>query len=257
MFRDLLSSRAILIGVVFFIGVVGSSLLYSWHVRRGSEAELARTKQAVQHLANKTGTRGGEDLGVPIGAQVLEQPEMPLVTDDTGTQRSEEMETLLVEDAENLNVADAFLPDDVVFEAASTEDGRVSPFGFGPYPKVPADYPSKMTPTWIKDENPSQDQELMHRVLIKLWNQGDHNVGGAFMSSSLVYPMYPNKVYVRYKEMEMLDGTVRRVITDAGGPLGTNPIIPPGEMFPVLPKGVEAINMDNAGINPYEFLDLR
>ena len=253
MFRDILSSRSILAGFLFFLLVVVSSLLYNWHVRREIAAELARTEQAVRDLKNNIETHHAEDLGV----QMLEQTEILLDTEDTDPQRSEEMEASRVEDTESLNMADAFLLDDAVFEKEPVEDIPVSPFGFGPYPEVPTGYPSKMTPTWIKHENPSRDHELMHRVLIKLWNQGDHDISGAFMNSGLVYAMHPNKVYVRYKEMKLLDGTVRRVIRDTSGPLGTNPFIPPGEMFPVLPQGVEAINMDNAGINPYEFLDLR
>ena len=33
MFRDLLSSRLIQVGLVFFVLVVGGSLLYSWQTR--------------------------------------------------------------------------------------------------------------------------------------------------------------------------------------------------------------------------------
>ena len=41
MFRDLLSSRLIQGGIVFFVLVVGGSLLYSWHVRRATGRNLA------------------------------------------------------------------------------------------------------------------------------------------------------------------------------------------------------------------------
>ena len=51
MFRDMFSgSRAIFIGVVFFVLVVGGSLLYSWHVHRTTDAELAETRRKVQPL---------------------------------------------------------------------------------------------------------------------------------------------------------------------------------------------------------------
>ena len=49
MFRDMLSgSRAILVGLVFFVLVVGGSLLYSWHAHRTTDAELAETQRKVQ-----------------------------------------------------------------------------------------------------------------------------------------------------------------------------------------------------------------
>ena len=58
MFRDILSgSRAIFIGLVFFVLVVGGSLLYSWHVHRTTDAEVAETQRKTQALENKDETR--------------------------------------------------------------------------------------------------------------------------------------------------------------------------------------------------------
>ena len=48
MFRDILSSRSLIIGLVFFAVIVTSSLLYNRHVRRVTQEELARTQQIVQ-----------------------------------------------------------------------------------------------------------------------------------------------------------------------------------------------------------------
>lgn len=52
MLRDLLSSRAIQVGFVFFLLVVGGSLLYSWHVHRTTEAEFGKRQLAVESLKN-------------------------------------------------------------------------------------------------------------------------------------------------------------------------------------------------------------
>ena len=43
MFWDILSSRGLIAGFVFFVMIVSGSLLYSWHVRRASEAEFQRS----------------------------------------------------------------------------------------------------------------------------------------------------------------------------------------------------------------------
>ena len=57
MFRDILSgSRAIFLGLVFFVLVVGRSLLYSWHVHRTTEAESLRT-DVVSERENRNETR--------------------------------------------------------------------------------------------------------------------------------------------------------------------------------------------------------
>ena len=255
MFRDLLSSRWFQVCLAFFVLVVGGSLLYSWHVLRTTESDMARHDRLTRGLEKQNETRPAETVNVPT------ENETPVLVntpdENTDTQMPDATEPLENE-TENLDLVDAFLPDDLVLEEAPTEDGPVSPFGFGPYPKVPADYPKLMTPTWIKyNGQQSRDFELMDRVLIKLWNHGDKNVSGAVMKRGLVYPLYPNTTYVEYREVELLDGTVRRFISSASGTRGTNPIIPPGGSIPVLPEGVTGIDMDNAGINPYEFLNLK
>lgn len=255
MFRDILSSRGIIFGLVFFVLIVSGALLYSWHIRRTSAAEMAQTNQSLQKLRNKKETRTTQDTSVPTDAELLKHTETSMEIDDTVPQMSEETEVLPV----LYDLADAFLPNDTqVEDEEESADVPVSPHGFGAYPEVPVDYPKAMTPTWIKyNGQQSRDFELQDRVLIKLWNQGDHDVGGAFMANGLVYPLYPNTAYVTYDSTEMPDGTVRRFIRSASGPLGTTPIIPARGGPPVLPEGVTALDMDNAGINPYDFLDLR
>ena len=57
------------------------------------------------------------------------------------------------ETSEMLDMADAFLFDGFVSKEASIEDVPVSPYGFGPYPEVPADYPEHLTPIWARDPN--------------------------------------------------------------------------------------------------------
>ncbi|MDD9975051.1 MAG: hypothetical protein OXU27_13645 [Candidatus Poribacteria bacterium] len=255
MFRDILSgSRAIFIGVVFFVLVVGGSLLYSWHVHRTTDAELAETRRKVQPLKNDKEARTTANTG-DTSAVDFEHAGTDFETDDSQIPDNTGASPI-DQTSEMLDMADAFLPDDFVSEEAPAEDVPVSPHGFGPYPEVPTGYPKEMTPTWVKYENPSRDHELMHRVLIKLWNQGDHNVSGAFMENGLVYPLYPNTAYVTYDYAEMPDGTLRRFIRSASGS-GATLTIPPEGGPAVLPEDVIALDKDNAGISPYEFLDLR
>ena len=252
MLRDLLSSRMIQAGLVFFLLVVGGSLLYSWHVQRTTEAEFEKRPQpVVSPLKNKPETNTA-----PVDIQtegVTNTPE-----ENTETPIADEPEALENE-TEFADIADAFLPDDMGSEEeAPAEEVAVSPFGFGPYPEVPADYPSEMTPSWF-DPNlrDSRDHELMGRVLIKLWNEGDKNVSGAYLNNGLVYPLYPNTVYVRYKDMEMPDGTIRRKIGSVRGSLPDGVSMRRRRGESAIPEGVTAIDMDKSGINPYEFLGLR
>ncbi len=41
MFRDILSSRSIIFGLVFFVLIVAGTQFYSWHVRRTSVLSMA------------------------------------------------------------------------------------------------------------------------------------------------------------------------------------------------------------------------
>ena len=246
MFRNILSSRGLIVGVVFFVMSVGGSLLYSWHIRRNDAAEMARTNQFLQQLKDKKETRPTQNVGFPVDTKTLE----PMKTDDTAPHVSEETEVLPVLD----NLADAFLPNDTpVEDDEELDDVPVSPHGFGPYPKVPVDYPNDMTPTWITENgHQSRNHELIDRVLIKLWNQGDKNISGGYRSNKTgrIYPLYPNTVYVRYKEIVAPDGTVHRFI---GSNRGTVTLGPSGE----VPPGVTVLDLDKEGVDPYNFLGLK
>ena len=171
MLRDLLSSKVILAGLVFFVVVVSGSLLY-WHVQR-------------------------------------------------------------------------------------TTNVPVSPYGFGPYPKVPSDFP--FIPTWLWPEASLQNvyglkyHELRFRVLIKLWNEGDTRFTGASINpdTSKVYPSYPNTVYLRYTK-HGIGGKTVLVKRGPGVSKGNEAEIIKGN----APPGIQILDYDTSGIDPYTYLDL-
>jgi len=63
MLRELLSSRLIQGGLVFFLLCVGGSLLYSWHTLRTTEPEFGKRPQAVSPLENKQATSTAPSTG--------------------------------------------------------------------------------------------------------------------------------------------------------------------------------------------------
>ena len=75
----------------------------------------------------------------------------------------------------------------------SVEDMYVSPYGFGPYPEVPEDYPSKQLIKW-SSPSPSPRAELLSRVLIKLWTEGEKNFRGGCTNKGKIYPYFYNTV---------------------------------------------------------------
>lgn len=139
---------------------------------------------------------------------------------------------------------------------------HVSPFGFGPYPEVPAEYTARHGKTvWqYPGSLPQYNQrniELIHRVMIALWNEGDTRFISATLQDGKIYVNYPNTMYVRYAVHKSPDGTVHRRITSwSAGEENQAAIdqILVGE----IPTGVTLIDKDSedVGIDPYTFLGL-
>ena len=242
MLRDLLSRRWFQGGFAFFVLCVCGSLLYSWHVQRSTEVELERSNRLSRGTEQQKTTRPPETA---IVENTNETPGLVNTPDEnTDTPMPDATESLENETAP-LDLADAFLPDDIATEEAPTEDVPVSLHGFGPYPEVPEDFPLPVD--WT---GRTEQQELLMRVMIKAWTDGERFIGGNIVNGK-VRLNFPNTVYVRYKEIPTDDGSVisTRVIvgaTDIEAP-------PPGENFP---PGVRVLDFDEAGIDPYEYLDL-
>ena len=249
MLRDLLSSRWFQAGLAFFVLVVGGSLLYSWHVLRTTEAELGKRPLAVESLKNKPETNTA-----PVDFQT--EGVVNTRDENTDTETMPDTTEALPSETENLDIADAFLPDDFVPEETPAEDVPVSPFGFGPYPEVPVDYPAR--PTWERagydtfSQDTQRELELLDRVLIKLWKQGERGYRGGSTDSGKVYPHYKNTAYVRYGTTT--DG--RRYISRYKGDPAIR-ISPEQLRRAELPAGMRVLDIDAEGIDPYSFLDLK
>ena len=144
-------------------------------------------------------------------------------------------------------------------ELENTDNLRVSPLGFGPYPEIPSDY-SLRTPIWLRktDMIPNHADlpfEIMDRVLIKLWNQGHKNITGASYSPNegKVYPYFANTAYVSYRQFKLPDGTVQRYITRVRGGADIAPYFKQIKNG-TAPDFIKVIDYESAGIDPYTFL---
>lgn len=250
MFRNILSSRGLIVGMVFFVVSVGGSLLYSWHVWRDSTAEMERTNQFLQQLKDKKETRTTQDKTVLTDAKTLESAETSMETDDTASRMSEKTESFIV-DQESVGLTDAFLPDDSASEDETVEV-PVSPFGFGPYPVIPEGFPFD-NPWDVPTTNATF--ELMHRVQIKLWNEGKRPEGMTW-EKGRVYPIYPNTIYVEWDYFETEDGSMERYISEVtAGTLSpqADALLDEG----IVPPGVTVYKYSEAGIDPYSYLGLQ
>ena len=156
------------------------------------------------------------------------------------------------------NAAQSETHEPVTTHAAQADDAdkRVSPYGFGPFPKIPAGYPGGEDPNfWTYDWD--KNGELVHRVLMKLWNEGTQAIG-ATISNGLVYPNYPHTLIIEWKTQQTPFGT-RKVARSIQGSPETETFLQnhDGPLYESdIPSDIKVIEHKEAGIDPYEFLDL-
>ena len=265
MLRDLLSSRWFQGGFAFFVLCVGGSLLYSWHVQRTTEAEFEKRPQPVVSLLENTLATNT----APVDIQTEGVTNTPDENTDTPISNATEADT--IDETELFDIADAFLPDDSVSEEAPAENVPVSPYGFGPYPEVPEDFIQKVgAPPWLREkpsvlsEDTKKGIEILSRVLIKLWKQGDESINGGIRDSTtgLVYPFYDNTIYIRRQivQRDSKDRMPKAMIN--------NIISPPSLMISDEdmqrlqeggdpPGGIRVLDFNTAGIDPSQFLNIR
>ena len=144
----------------------------------------------------------------------------------------------------------------VTQQTDKTEDVLVSPYGFGPYPNVPEDYPS--TVSWKRDQTYLPEElrpqsELLSRVLVQLWTSGKKDFRGGSTNNGKVYPHYHDTVYVRFAETRDPNGeTVRYPARIKSGPsvkYTEADLLDP-------PPYLRVLDLDSSGIDPYQYLNL-
>ena len=191
----------------------------------------------------------------------------PVPQTTTAVVAPESEEAVSIDETKGIDTADTFFPLDIASEEGTTEV-RVSPYGFGPYPEVPVGFPDRLSPVWTWPEEKlerivgrEKSFELMHRVLIKLWNQGNQDFVGVSLAddNGKVYPTYPNVAYVIWSESKDLNGKVRfrypaYVVAGPNVPRRTSKDFSEGRGYP---PHVTVLDRETAGIDPYQFLGLQ
>lgn len=263
MLRELFTSRLFLGGLLCCVLIVAGSLFWSQHVKRELREREAETRRFVQQVEKRDGPRHRAEQMDTVAGQG--QAENLVAPDDFSPTAQDAPDTPSLDtDAESVaSETEPFLEETVVADA--TVEVPVSPFGWGPYPEVPAGFPIEPSWTWSEEKRLSYDSsrqrdfELMGRVLVKLWHQGDREFVGVYRDdqNGLVYPTYPNTAYVDWRESTLPNG---EVVKYPGGLLsgpGAPKYIPLRDFFENgLPSGIRFIDWETGGINPYEFLGL-
>ena len=256
MFYNILSMRVIQVGVAFFLLVVGGSLLYSWHIRHTTNAELAERQQLLKHREDQNAARTASvdfvTPGAPIATSEETEQQMSAETDAAINDSGNDAIAALLFDAFFAEAAPAAvesLPD------AVAEDVWVSPNGFGPLPAVPGDYPNQ--DVWSEERlaRITPEHELLSRVRIKLWNQGVRTEGAVYRTEyGRIYPTVGDTVYIEWADAPAADGEMYVIKM-----LGTSATIDAYEediYRGIFPRHLTIYEFPDGGIDPYAFLGL-
>lgn len=171
------------------------------------------------------------------------------------TEVPDEPISLLTDDANSLEVALETEKDH-----HESKEVEVSPFGFGEFPDK-GSFPESVI--WESDIQAEinewgsthiKEVELMDRVLVKLWSQG-HNVTSANSQRGLIYPDYPNTVYLELEYATDPEGNRFVSKGSLSGYQGITESEVDMLMEGVIPPGITVLSFDD-GIDPYDFLNL-
>ncbi len=124
-------------------------------------------------------------------------------------------------------------------------------------PEVPSDFPFAVV--WLQPEKKTESlhdltqRELLGLVMVKKWNEGDTEFVGFSIYDGKFYLHYPNVVYVKWEATQRPDGSIARHAAVVFGPGGDSSITDEVQAG-ILPPGVQVLDMDASGIDPYEYL---
>ncbi|MDE0089626.1 MAG: hypothetical protein OXU23_28175 [Candidatus Poribacteria bacterium] len=247
MYRDIFTNKWVLGGVGFLIVLSVACVLWyqhdiAPHRKAAADAEkLLRQLEITKMISDANGVtelaaKALAESTTPTAEKTIKpttditSPVSPPVTKDTAPTQAQNGEA-----------------------PAAIAEARVSPYGFGTYPEVPEDYPSKHLVKWPAQ---SPGAELLYRVLIKLWSSGEKNFRGGSTYNGKIYPHYHDTVYVRFAEYRGADGKmVRYAARTKSGPGVSSKYTQADLLNP--PPHLRVLDLDSSGIDPHQYLNLR
>ena len=255
MLYDLFRSRLFQGTVVFCVLIIAGFYFGSRYLYRDLPGERPEDIKAfLQSLENAMSQNTSET------ADSHEWKSQPVVSDGETSENSSE---ILSEDNTNAELP-GFLED------SDTADTIDEPTATSDFPEVPEGFPASLIPVWVQFPNYQKgdmyDHEMMYRVLIKLWNQGDNNFVNVVYDYNYnkVYPLYDDVLYVEWEEkvIDSPDGPIELkypgIYTGTGTQTGGDALFTPQELVTgsYLTKypSLKFIELATAGYNPQTFL---
>ena len=123
-------------------------------------------------------------------------------------------------------------------------------------PQVPSDFPFAVV--WLQPNKTTRsldeltERELLGLVMVKKWNEGDRDFVGYSTYDGRFYLHYPDVVYIKWETTQLPDGSSTKYAAMIYGP-GDNTVVDEVSAGK-LPPGVQVLDMDASGIDPYKYL---
>ena len=251
---------AAVLSILFVIG----SFLWSQNAEREMQEQLAETEKNIRQLEerNKEQPIVVQQPTVKTEGSVEALSAVDNATDPVPESESTPSleETDIGEVSESVSLIEAT-------PIADTNDWRSgdygeSDYGFGPYPEIPPDYPEYMRPFWTTDADRTGHHErlrpieLLARVRIKLWKQGQTDVKlDLEIPTQKIRIVTPGTVYVHYEETKLPNGT-SRVVHFLGGSDDLTGDVQAQIRLGKKPSGIRVLDYDSTGFDVYEFLGI-
>ncbi|MDE0315556.1 MAG: hypothetical protein OXM61_11680 [Candidatus Poribacteria bacterium] len=247
MTRDITPIKWIIGAIALLIIVAGACYFWYQHSLADERKAAADAQQLLRQSETERQAKAKSSTAKQAGEKVPAESETPTA------EKPKSDATALTDKTEPTQAQTG-----TAAPTAETQEVRVSPFGFGPYPEVPEDYPSVVV--WLQSDyeelssHAQKNFELMSRVLIKLWASGEKSFRGASTYKGKVYPHYYNTVYIKVSEYELPDGTKSQYISrrKSGPHVNTD-----GVDLLNPPSHLRVLDLDSSGIDPYQYLNLR
>ena len=254
MLRDIFTHKWILGSCALLILIAGACYLWYQHTTAQYERQTAEAAEFARQLENQKAevdNRGEQTAKAPSPTKT-ERKQAEGKNRDASTQP----ETANAEVGENLQTRKT---ETVKQDNTPQSNVAVSPYGFGPYPKIPDNWPKDIQ--FFPAAN--REEELILRVNIRLIEEGKNALGGS-MSNGIVYPNIENVVYVewsydRYGDRyvssvggwppaaERVDNIVLQRLDEEGGRSFSEEDVP---------SDITLMTYDEGGIDPYTYLGL-
>ena len=265
MLRDWLLGKILLGAAVLSILFVIGSFLWSQNEERKIQEQFTETQKNSRQMGDRSKAQPIDAVQQPTVKTDMPGEALSVADNTTDTvPESENTPSLEETDIGAISESVSLLEETPMADTNDWRSGSYgeSDYGFGPYPEIPPDYPEHRRPFWTTDLDRTGHHEhlktieLLARVRIKLWKQGQTDVKLDLEGpTQKIRIVTPGTVYVQYEETKLPNGT-SKIVRFLGGSDDLTGDVQDQIRLGKTPAGIRVLDYDSTGFDVYEFLGI-